>query len=135
MSKRAWAIATTWVAVLANIATALSLLLAAYQLRLTVNEQRITRTAEILKQGQDLDRRFHAGTADAREVISFRYYLYTLSTNDMIVADLAGPAEQSLDEFIRADPRARDYWSKVDKKRFSAAFVGHVDQMTKVRAP
>jgi len=123
----------TWTQQAANIATAVTLLFAAYQFRVSTQAQRIQNSLAVLSDGRQLEQQYQAGKAEARDVVAFYYRMYV--SRDVLETHVMVPLERSICSSIIEDPRVGKYWDEVTKTQEKSFYIDDfVKQMDEIRS-
>ena len=116
----------------ANVAAALTLLVAAYQFYTNSKAQRIQNSLTLLNDGRQLQQQYEAGKADARDIVTFYYRVYV--SKEVLQQRIVAPLERSLCSAMIDDPRVRGYWDEVAKTQEKHYFVNDfVERMNNIR--
>lgn len=122
-----------WIQTLANVAAALTLLLAAYQFYANTKAQRIQNSLSVLSDGRQLQQQYQEGKAEARDIVTFYYRVYV--SRDVLDARIIRPLERSLCSTVIEDPRVSGYWDDVNKTEVKRYFVDDfVEHMNDIRS-
>jgi hypothetical protein len=124
-----------WIQVVANGAAALGLVLAAWQFRASTKAEHIQNSLNVLSEGRQLEEQYRAGTAQARDIVTFYYRVYI--ARDEFDADVIRPLERSLCSQVIGDKRVDKYWKEVmaqeEKGYYRRDFALYIDDITNGR--
>lgn len=121
-----------WTQILANVAAAAMLLFASCEFRANLRAQRLQNSINLLNEGLELERKYNAGAATARDIIAFYYRMHVARAKGGLEEDVTTPLEWSLCSTLLEDPRVAEYWAEANRsgdQYFMDSFVKHIDSI------